>query len=352
MSVQALVAVMNATELEVDATQMAVLIQLANCAAEDGTNAWPSVATLAARARISERAVHGALRKLEAGRVIRATRLSSGRRPTVYAINMRLLEASVSAHVRPMGEGAPDFDAPDPRGLDWAAAGGSTLHDVQGCESPTLQQVQSTLHHVQGNPAGGADKPVKNLFKNRERMGARDPDGRAPMARRATQAAFVVDAAAEVGSVRVGRRPPGGGATPHGVRGSREVNTARPVGAQAAPRQGWAGLEGDVGSHLREVGRGKIRTFDDAPPARTRAFDIWASLVAALVARREAEAVRAWVAGPGVVAVCPFDRAFVVARGAVGRRAREALEPILMAHGWRVVEAGTAWAFGRGELAG
>ena len=302
MSVQALVAVMNATELEVDSTQMAVLIQLANCAAEDGTNAWPSVATLAARARISERAVHGALRKLEAGRVIRATRVSSGRRPTVYAINMRLLEASVSAHVRPMGEGAPDFDAPDPRGLDEEAAGGRTLHVVQGCESPTLQQVQPTLHHVQGNPAGGADKPVKNLFKNRERPGARDPDGRAP--------------------------------------------GPRPVAERAAPRPARSGLDGAPGPALAEAGRRKVDVAGMDEPERRRAFEIWAGLVTALVARREAEAVRAWVAGPGVASISTVAPGFVVARGAVGRRAREALEPILQRHGWRVVEAGTAWAAG------
>lgn len=302
MSVQALVAVMNATELEVDATQMAVLIQLANCAAEDGTNAWPSVATLAARARISERAVHGALRKLEAGRVIRATRVSSGRRPTVYAINMRLLEASVSAHVRPMGEGAPDFDAPDPRGLEGAAAGGPTLHDVQGCEAPTLQQVQPTLHHVQGNPAGGADKPVKNLFKNRERPGARDPDGRAPGPRRA--------------------------------------------GERAAPRPAPVRRMGDGPAFLQDEARAKLDFAGMDEPRRRRAFEIWTSLVVALLARREAEAVRTWVLGPGVASISTAARVFVVARGAVGRRAREALEPILQRHGWRVVEAGTAWADG------
>lgn len=129
-------------------------------------------------------------------------------------------------------------------------------------------------------------------------MGARDPDGRAPSARR----------------------------------------------EQAALRQARLGPEQDAGPHLHEVGRGKIRSWDNAPPARTRDFDIWAALVAAIVAKREAEAVRTWVAGPGVVAIWPFVSAFEVARGAVGRRAREGLEPILKRHGWRVVEAGTAWA--------
>jgi hypothetical protein len=44
-----------------------VLIVLADHASADGTNAWPSVATIAAEARISERSARYALRALEAG---------------------------------------------------------------------------------------------------------------------------------------------------------------------------------------------------------------------------------------------------------------------------------------------
>jgi hypothetical protein len=44
-----------------------VLLALADRANDDGTGAWPSVATLAREARVSERSVQYALRRLETG---------------------------------------------------------------------------------------------------------------------------------------------------------------------------------------------------------------------------------------------------------------------------------------------
>jgi hypothetical protein len=114
MSAHALVAVMDATLLDIDIYQQSVLMGLANCAAEDGTNAWPSVATLAERGRMSERKARDALRALEAANIIRTTSMSAGRATTVYAINMALLAAH-KGNLRPSGAGPVDFDTPSPR---------------------------------------------------------------------------------------------------------------------------------------------------------------------------------------------------------------------------------------------
>lgn len=287
MSLQAMVAVMNAVALDMDIYERSVLIELANCAAEDGTNAWPAVGTLAARGRMSENRVRKALRALEDKNVIRPTTVSQGRRPTVYALNLGLLERHKRGDLKPLGAGAPDFDGPSPRETE----GRATPHAVKGWKSPTLHRGASTPHRVGGNPSPGEPEPVQEPVQEPARPGARDPDGRAP-----------------------GRRREGGE-------------------RHRAPIEAGAGLEA--------AGRIKIKAVE---PVRSRAFDIWAGLVAAIVARREAEAVRTWVAGPGVVEIAPDQRACVVFAGTVGRRAREALEPILQRHGWRVVEAGTAWA--------
>lgn len=286
MSLQAMVAVMNAVALDMDIYERSVLIELANCAAEDGTNAWPAVGTLAARGRMSENRVRKALRALEDKNVIRPTTVSQGRRPTVYALNLGLLERHQRGDLKPLGAGAPDFDGPSPRESEARA----TPHAVKGWRSPTLHRGASTPHRVGGNPSPGEPEPVQEPVQEPARPGARDPDGRAP--------------------------------------GRRRGEPQRPADHGRAELESW----------------GMIKTVVHHPAARPRAFDIWAALVAALVAKRELEAVRTWVAGPGVAEIAPLHRAFSVTGGTVGRRAREALEPILQRHGWRVVEAGTAWA--------
>jgi hypothetical protein len=64
-----------------------VMLALADHAHDDGTNAYPSVRTLARKARLSERGVQKALRALEAIREIEPTGVSSTG-TVVYAITL------------------------------------------------------------------------------------------------------------------------------------------------------------------------------------------------------------------------------------------------------------------------
>ena len=69
MSVEAMSWVLNHSDTA--GTEKLVLLGLANHADERGENAWPSVATLARYASVSERAVQYALRNLAAaGRIV------------------------------------------------------------------------------------------------------------------------------------------------------------------------------------------------------------------------------------------------------------------------------------------
>jgi hypothetical protein len=77
-----------------DPTQALVLVALADSAQEDGRNAWPSQATLARRARVSDRSVRRILAQLEADGVIRrgdqrvVEHLKADRRPVVWDLNL------------------------------------------------------------------------------------------------------------------------------------------------------------------------------------------------------------------------------------------------------------------------
>ena len=68
------------TDRELDATAKLVLIRLADFAADDGTNIFPSVGRVAQDTSLSERAVRTALRRLEeGGALILVAREDSGR---------------------------------------------------------------------------------------------------------------------------------------------------------------------------------------------------------------------------------------------------------------------------------
>ncbi|MEW2382304.1 helix-turn-helix domain-containing protein [Micromonospora sp. NPDC047707] len=51
----------------VGGTERLVLLAIADCAADDGANAWPSLGTLARKARLDERTVRRIIRRLEVG---------------------------------------------------------------------------------------------------------------------------------------------------------------------------------------------------------------------------------------------------------------------------------------------
>ena len=69
-------------------TQKFVLLALCEKADNDGTNAWPSVATLARYAECSERTVQRCLGELKAKEWIAVTRRATAVKPAVYSINI------------------------------------------------------------------------------------------------------------------------------------------------------------------------------------------------------------------------------------------------------------------------
>lgn len=108
MSLKAIIWVMEEAPVE-SHTELVVLYALADRAHDDGTAAWPSQEWTAERARCSTRTVRRALTAMEKRGVIRrgnqalTSHLGSGRRPTVWDLNMGAKRTDqVSGHsVRP-----------------------------------------------------------------------------------------------------------------------------------------------------------------------------------------------------------------------------------------------------------
>lgn len=108
MSLKAIIWVMEEAPVE-SHTELVVLYALADRASDDGTAAWPSQDWIAHRARCSTRTVRRSLTSMEKRGVIRrgnqalTSHLGSGRRPTVWDLNMDAKRTNqVSGHpVRP-----------------------------------------------------------------------------------------------------------------------------------------------------------------------------------------------------------------------------------------------------------
>lgn len=87
-----------------------VLIVLADHAHDDGSNAYPSVATMAREARMSERAVQYALRKLEeAGEIVKTGVHPAGM--TMYALTLQATLGAQILHPADSAPGAPSGSA-------------------------------------------------------------------------------------------------------------------------------------------------------------------------------------------------------------------------------------------------
>lgn len=89
---------------DVQGSQLLVLLALSWNAKNDGTEAFPSVATLAARARVSERTVQRQLRSLEKRGLVVATAHEKGGRnnPTHYAITAKKGDSGLGERVTPV----------------------------------------------------------------------------------------------------------------------------------------------------------------------------------------------------------------------------------------------------------
>lgn len=119
--------------------QRLVLLAIADNAADDGTHAYPSNATLMRKAALSERAVRTAMRELEALGELRCE-LNGGKRGTnMYSVIMD-------------GKGADSAPRPNGGGAESAGVGGQNLPGG-GAESAP----EPSLNHPENRPSGDAD---------------------------------------------------------------------------------------------------------------------------------------------------------------------------------------------------
>ncbi len=142
MSVQAQTAVINHSRAR--GSVYTVLLMLANHAHADGTNAYPSVETLAREARVSVRTVQGALQHLIAMGEVSCTPREGPRGTNIYSILLPI-------------QGTPAESAPR-----------KVRHD-------TPQILQGTPQRTADNPADSAPKPSLTVIEP-----SVEPRGRAP----------------------------------------------------------------------------------------------------------------------------------------------------------------------------
>jgi len=83
----------------VGGSERLVLLAIADCADDEGRNAWPSVATLARKCRVDARTVQRIIRRLAAGGHLAMTGCAGGRGSNRYAVLMA--EPSPSPPVAP-----------------------------------------------------------------------------------------------------------------------------------------------------------------------------------------------------------------------------------------------------------
>jgi len=98
-------------------TEKFILLALCEKADNDGTNAWPSVKTLARYAECSERTVQRALGSLCEKKWITLTKHASATRPRVYSINLKRFSQgcqSVTPQPSPVAARGDTAMSPDP----------------------------------------------------------------------------------------------------------------------------------------------------------------------------------------------------------------------------------------------
>lgn len=125
-----------------------VLLAIADRADEDGHDAWPSLAWLASKAKVSERTVRRALRELEAMGELRTGRQRGGstytrpdRRPNAYQIVMKAREDN----------GGTDCPVDTPRGDNNDRTGGQMRPD-----GGSLVSAYTSFNHPDPSAAAAA----------------------------------------------------------------------------------------------------------------------------------------------------------------------------------------------------
>lgn len=105
-------------------TDRLVLLAIADSADHDGSNAWPSIATIARKCQISERTVQRSIRSLvDLGEIVVVPQgggtptMSPDRRPNLYRVTMRSGATDRHPEVDGVTDSAPRGDSVTPRGV-------------------------------------------------------------------------------------------------------------------------------------------------------------------------------------------------------------------------------------------
>lgn len=85
--------------LPMHTTEKIILLKLADCASDDGRNAYPTVARIAAETGVCERTVQYTLRRLEEHGYLSIQQESGRHRATSYQLNMGALDAPLRARM-------------------------------------------------------------------------------------------------------------------------------------------------------------------------------------------------------------------------------------------------------------
>ncbi len=155
-----------------NATEVLVLIALADEAADDGVNAFPSIRKIAARARVKKRAAQYALRKLEtAGVIVKGNQAAAAkhiaradRRPTVYDLNMGMTWETVGKR-RPGTED--DAEEPDGDGVQILhPASRGAISEPDGVQSEDTRGAIPRTHGVHAGAPDPTVDPTKDPTKD------------------------------------------------------------------------------------------------------------------------------------------------------------------------------------------
>lgn len=132
-----------------------VLLAIADQARDDGTDAWPSVPRLAAKAHVSERTVQRSIRALAELGEIEIVEGGGRHRPNQYRVVMTIQTASESQGNQPVN---PDTTV--------TVSDTDTPSDCHPSDCHPFPETPSTTAETPSNPAGNGDTGVTRTIHN------------------------------------------------------------------------------------------------------------------------------------------------------------------------------------------
>lgn len=159
-----------------DAQTVLVLLGLADNADEDGRASWPSVSTLAVRARCSSRTVQRHLSALKSAGVIRegdqtlVASFRQDRRPVVYDLNLTAVRGDNVSPRDPDNTGGSRGDSHADRGDNGAVRGDS--HDARGVS----RDVHGVTPVTERGDSGVTQTVLEPSLEPTTRTGGKPPD--------------------------------------------------------------------------------------------------------------------------------------------------------------------------------